>query len=303
MIGGARAFALRPGLRSGPSPVHHRDMMARGPGCLSKYAAVTLVPCFGMAVLATACSGEAGRERDDTLANLPAAGAAGTSATGEGTAAMPGTGPELRVSESWVDGATNGVGVQGAFFTYQDGSGRTLITPDATRTQTGYCVAGTAAEVLDGNFGGTYGAVAALNLSQQVDSTTADAYDATAYGVVGFGFDIVGNTGGALRFVVKQYATHDGFCINRVPDCASGCTATEVRLDELTQNCWTPGGPTPAATSLQALEWQITTTEGAETAFDYCIENLHALVDPSLVPARPAPAAPAENEPERNGGY
>jgi hypothetical protein len=274
-------------------------MMARGPGCLSKYAAVTLAPWFGIAGLA--CSGESGRERDDTLANLPAAGAAGSA--GEGATAMPGTGPELRVSESWVDSATNGVGVQGAFFTYQDGSGRTLITPDATRTQTGYCVAGKAAEVLDADFGGTYGAVAALNLSQQVGSTTAEAYDATAYGVVGFGFDIVGDTGGALRFVVKQYATHDGFCINRVPDCGSGCTAV-VRLDELTQNCWTPGGPTPAPTSLQALEWQITTTEGAETAFDYCIENLHAIVDPSLAPARPAPAAPVEEEaPGRNGGY
>jgi hypothetical protein len=279
-------------------------MMARGPGCLSKYAAVTLVPFLGVAGLALACSSESGRERDDTLANLPAAGAAGTSAAaGEGAPPAPGTGPDLLVSESWVDSATNGVGVQGAFFTYQDGSGRTQITPDATRTQTGYCVAGTAAEVLDADFGGTYGAVAALNLSQQIDSTTAEAYDATAYGVVGFGFDIVGNTGGALRFVVKQYATHDGFCINRVPDCASGCKA-EVRLDELTQNCWTPGGPTPAPTSLQALEWQITTTEGAETAFDYCIENLHAIVDPSLAPAQPAPAAPAEEEaPGRNGGY
>jgi hypothetical protein len=249
-----------------------------------------------------ACSGETGRERDDTLANLPAAGAGGASTgPGEGAAPMPSSGPDLLVSESWVDSATNGVGVQGAFFTYQDGSGRTLITADATRTQTGFCVAGTAAEVLDGNFGGTYGAVAALNLSQQVGSTTPDAYDATAYGVVGFGFDIVGNTGGALRFVVKQFATHDGFCVNRVPDCASGCTA-EFRLDELTQNCWTPGGPTPAPTSLQALEWQITTTEGAETAFDYCIENLHAVVDPSLVPTRPA--APAEDDtPGRNGGY
>lgn len=277
-------------------------MMARGPGCLSKYAAVTLVPIWGLG-LATACSSESGRERDDTLANLPAAGAAGASASpGEG-AAVPGTGPDLLVSESWVDSATNGVGVQGAFFTYQDGSGRTQITPDATRTQTGYCVAGRAAEVLNADFGGTYGAVAALNLSQQVDSTTADAYDATAHGVVGFGFDIVGVTGGALRFVVKQFATHDGFCINRVPDCANGCTAV-VRLDELTQNCWTPGGAKPAPTSLQALEWQITTTEGAETPFDYCIENLHAVVDPSLVPARPAPAAPVEDEvPGRNGGY
>ncbi len=203
---------------------------------------------------------------------------------------VPDTGASLRVSESWVDAASNGLGIQGSFFTYGDGSGRTVITPDATRTQTGYCVAGTAAEVVDADFGGTYGAVAALNLAQQADDPTVNAYDATAHGVVGFGFDIVGNTGGALRFVIKQYATHDGFCVDNVPDCASGCSV-EYRIDELHQNCWTPGGPTPAAVSLAALEWQITTKEGAATDFDYCIENIHAVVNDAIVPA-PAPAEP-----------
>lgn len=276
-------------------------MIDRDPGSSSKCAAVARASLFAIAALAPACSSDSGQERDDTLSNLPAGGAPSTTPA-EGAAAVPGTGPDLHVSDGWVDGATNGVGIQGAFFTYADGSGRTQITADATRTQSGYCVAGTAAEVLDGNFAGTYGAVSALNLSQQVDSTMAGAYDATAHGVVGFGFDIVGDTGGALRFVVKQYATHDGFCVDRVPNCASGCRA-EFRLDELSQNCWTPGGAQPAATSLQALEWQITTTEGADTAFDYCIENIHAVVDPSLVPERPTPAAPEEEPPGRNGGY
>lgn len=280
-------------------------MTCRGSSCLSKYAFATLAP-----LLVAACSGESGAERD-TLANQPAAGASGTTpgatTAGEGAEPAPGTGAELRVAENWVDAATNAVGVQGAFFTYQDGSGRTVITADPTRTETGYCVAGTAAEVLDGNFGGTYGAVAALNLSQKVGSETTDAYDATAHGVIGFGFSVVGDTGGALRFVVKQWATHDGFCINNVPDCASGCTV-EYRIDELTQNCWTPGGPTPAPTSLQALEWQITTKEGAATEFDYCIEDIHAVLDPAFVPAAPAappaaPATPADELPGRGDGY
>jgi hypothetical protein len=254
--------------------------------CASKFTVATLL------LLAAGCSSDSGRERESesTEANQPAADP--SSAPGAG-AVVPSTGPELLVSESWVDAATNGLGIQGAFFTYQDGSGRTSIAPDATRTQNGYCVAGTAGEVVGGDFGGTYGAVAALNLQQEVGSTSTDAYDATAHGVVGFGFDIVGNTGGALRFVLKQYATHDGFCIDNVPDCASGCSV-EYRIDELYQNCWTPGGPSPAATSLQALEWQITTKEGAATDFDYCIENIHAVVDASLVPAPAAPASPVD---------
>lgn len=276
-------------------------MTCWGSRCLSKYAAVTLVSLLGVG-----CSGESGAERDaETLSNMPTAGASGATpgamTAGPGVELEPSTGAELRVAQSWVDAATNGVGVQGAFFTYQDGSGRTLITADATRTTTGYCVAGTAAEVLDGNFGGTYGAVAALNLAQDVGSDALKPYDATAHGVLGFGFDIVGNTGGALRFVVKQYLTHDGFCINNVPDCADGC-AVEYQLDELTQNCWTPGGPTPVPSSLQALEWQITTKEGGATEFDYCIENIHAVMDPSFVPAAAPPAAPAEDD-EPAGPY
>jgi hypothetical protein len=244
---------------------------------------------------AAGCSSEGGVEREAaTMSNLPGGAAAGApGSASEAAPAMPGTGPNLVVAESWVDAATNGVGIQGAFFTYGDGSGRTTIMPDATGSQSGYCVSGTAGEVLNMDFGGTYGAVAALNLSQDVGSTTAGAYDAPAHGVVGFGFDIVGNTGGALRFVIKQYAIHDGFCINNVPECASGCTV-DYRIDELSQNCWTPGGPTPVATSLEALEWQITTKEGASTAFDYCIENLHAVMDPAFVPTPSTPASPAE---------
>jgi hypothetical protein len=91
---------------------------------------------------------------------------------------------------------------------------------------------------------------------------------------------------------VKQFSVHDGFCINNVPDCAMGCSV-EYRIDELSQNCWTPGGSTPSAASLQALEWQIVPKEGAETPFDYCIENIHAVLEPgSAAPATPAPAEP-----------
>lgn len=200
-----------------------------------------------------------------------------------------GDGTDLVASAGWVDGNSNTLEIQGAFFTYQDGSGRTLIANDAAESQSGYCVSGASAEVLGGDFGGTWGAVAALNLSQEVGVDTAGSYDAAAHGVVGFGFDIVGDTGGALRFVVKQFSVHDGFCINNVPDCALGCSV-QYQLDELTQNCWIAGGVTPDAGSLSAIEWQIVPKEGAETPFDYCIENLHAVVEaPAAALVEPPP--------------
>lgn len=202
-----------------------------------------------------------------------------------------GAGPNIVVANDWVDRSTNGVEIQGAFFTYQDPSTRTSITAAPGGSGQGYCVSGESAEVLDMNFSGTWGAVAALNLNQEVGSTTAGSYDASAHGVVGFGFDIVGDTGGALRFVVKQFSVHDGFCINNVPDCAMGCSV-EYRIDELTQNCWTPGGATPNASALSALEWQITTKTGMTTPFDYCIENIHAVLGDPAAAGAAAGAAP-----------
>jgi hypothetical protein len=217
---------------------------------------------------------------------MPAAPAATTTpvpgnGTGGGTGGdtAAGSGTELLVRDNWVDAASNGVGVQGAFFVYVDHSNITTINFTPGKSETGYCVSGEAAQVLNMDFGNFFGAVAALNLQQQPGVDTPGAYDAAAHGVTGFGFDIVGDTGGALRFVVKAFNVHDGYCVNNVPDCATGCSV-EYQLSELSQNCWTPGGALPPANSLAALEWQITTNEMAPVPFDYCIENIHALLAP-----------------------
>jgi hypothetical protein len=251
-----------------------------------------------LAMLLGACSADEGRSREDdtTQSGLQPGGdssygpgssggpvdpetvAPGPGAEGATDEAPVGTGPNLIASNGWVDGASNGLGIQGALFTYQDGTLRTEIAAVAEAgTGTGYCVSGSVAEVLNMDFSGTWGAVAALNLNQAVGSEAVGPYDAAAHAVVGFGFDIVGDTAGALRFVVKQHLVHDGFCINNVPSCGTGCSV-EFLLEDLTQNCWTPGGATPDPTSLSALEWQITAKAGSPTPFDYCIENIHAVL-------------------------
>jgi hypothetical protein len=210
----------------------------------------------------------------DVMPNTP-----GAAPSTPGTPSTPstGSGNMLLASDGWVDGATNGVGVQGAFFVYVDHSNVTTIAAKPGASATGYCVQGTAAQVINMDFGGTFGAVAALNLQQAPGIDTPGPYDAAANHVAGFGFDISGDTGGALRFVVKAFNVHDGYCINNVPECATSCSV-EFGLDELHQNCWTPGGPVPPANSLAALEWQITTNENEPVPFDFCIENLHAVV-------------------------
>lgn len=234
-----------------------------------------------LSLVALGCGSSGNAERTggvspatDVAPNMPAP-APTTPVAGGDTSA--GAGNALLVADNWVDAATNGVGVQGAFFVYVDHSNITTIGPTPGESATGYCVAGEAAQVLNMDFGNFFGAVAALNLQQQPGVDTPGPYDAAAHGVVGFGFDIVGNTGGALRFVVKAFNVHDGYCINNVPDCEAGCSV-EYDLAELSQNCWTPGGALPPVNSLSALEWQITTNEMAPVRFDYCIENIHAVL-------------------------
>ena len=86
-----------------------------------------------LALIVTACSGEEGRSRaEDTTAqpNLPMGGStyvpSGAAPAGEMTQ-MPGpamgAGTDIVASAGWVDGASNALAIQGAFFTYQDGSG------------------------------------------------------------------------------------------------------------------------------------------------------------------------------------
>jgi hypothetical protein len=243
-----------------------------------------VLAALGLSVAAAGCSSSGDIERDGmqppvSTVNPSTPGAAGAAADPALSGAAPalGSGTSLLVKEDWVDGATNGVGVQGAFFVYVDHSNVTTISATPGESETGYCVAGTAAQVVNMDFGNYFGAVAAVNLSQQPGVATPGGYDADAHGVVGFGFDIKGDTGGALRFVVKALGVHDGYCINNVPECATDCSV-EFDLNEMTQNCWTPGGPLPPTTSLAALEWQITTNENEPVPFDFCIENLHAVL-------------------------
>lgn len=239
-----------------------------------------------VSLAAVSCSsGEGTVDRNEGIMEMnrvvsanEAGGTENAAAVMDAESELPGAGPNLLVTNSWVPNSSNGVGIQGAFFTYGDGSGRTEIAEDPQASTTGFCVAGESGQVIGGDFGGTWGAVAALNLRQAVGVDTAGAYDAQTNGVVGFGFDIVGSTGGQLRFVSKQFNVHDGFCqTTQIADCGEGCSV-EVMIEDMTQNCWEAGGVAPRVSEMSAIEWQITTSEAGPTPFSYCIENLHALM-------------------------
>src|SRR5688572_29205143 len=82
-------------------------------------------------LLAAACGGTGAAERgNDPQTSVNASSGYPPAATATPTTEVPatGSGPDLRAVDSWVDASSNGVGIQGAFFTYVDHSNITNIT-------------------------------------------------------------------------------------------------------------------------------------------------------------------------------
>lgn len=300
----------------------------------------SLVP--GFALIASACSDDSS---DDTTTVDPAAttttpadpaatsdpvGTTPTPTTDpvepgvpEGTGGTDGTEEVVEVSgtpvplswnNGWVDGASNTVGVQGAFFTASDMNGSTIMPETFEASGDQICVSGEAALVVDMMYGDFWGAVLALNLSQPDapevaaggaggegseasggaggDSAAAggDAaggastevadevlpYDASANNVIGFRYRLSAvPEAGELRI---QYNTFDG--VEGVPFCQ---TVTELEGDflfsEALAGCWdATASETPTLTQLKSIEFQLATNIDAAYPYDFCIEELSAIV-------------------------
>lgn len=197
-----------------------------------------------------------------TTATTATATTGGDSCTGTGTAtaAVP-----ITPADGWVDCASNAIGIQGAFFTYDDGTS-TIMPEDFSAAGAEICVTGTvaatAAEV--------WGAGVGFNLNQDVGSDTANAWDATAAGVSGISFNLSAlPAGGLLRLI---YASAG------VDHCVEITAAGEqtVLFSETAAECWEAGGAAPAATTLESVKWQVAAVTD-EYAFDFCISGVAAV--------------------------
>jgi hypothetical protein len=200
-----------------------------------------------------------------------------------------GTGVALTPAAGFVSGTSNGVGIQGYFYTFSDATsgGNTTIQPADFATAMGstICASGVGAQVINVNGAPAYstywGGGIGLNLSDPGGMMGPQPWMRGR--VTGFSFNITGTTvppAGRLRFKATFYdgtTVNSDYCVNA----AAG--PNTFRLDQIVNQCYQGGlgAPAlPATAPLQALQWQVATDVAATTPFNFCVENLQAIVAP-----------------------
>jgi hypothetical protein len=228
---------------------------------------------------APAAAGTGGAPAAAGTGGAPAA--AGTGGTGGASAIPTGTGLAITHGiDGWVAGTTNGVGIQGSFYTFSDAAGTppgdTTVTLGDFATPTSVCASGVASQVIGTAYSQYYGGGIALNLADPGGMVGTMPWPRGT--VTGFSFTVTGTTiPAALRFQATTPAGGTTYCLN---DTAPG--ANTVQLGTLVTACYdaTPGPALPAATALESLQWQVVTNTDSSTPFDFCIENLTAITAP-----------------------
>lgn len=229
-------------------------------------------------------------------------------AGGTGGAAPTGAGNVIKPdANGFVLATSNGLGIQGAFYASADTGGSTIapaaFTGAVDATTGAICVEGSGAIVAPdpatpGGFlySTTWGAIVGFNLSQPNDPTTgapstiAQPFNPVIPGVgtvSGFTFNITGTPppAGALRFKTTFPATPGGTTASEEQYCyvmPAGTPGTPftVGLTQQTAECWEPAGAAFTSRELLSVQWQIVTNTAAPVPFDFCIENLTAVITP-----------------------
>lgn len=189
-------------------------------------------------------------------------------------------------ADGWIPGASNGLGIQGAFFAASDAdanaTGTTLEFDTATTPGT-VCASGSLAAVVDADFETYWGGSVGLNLHQVIPPTGGDALPASAWSratpagnVTGFSYTITANGGTPLpnlRFTVDYVgkAAADTYCRDAIQ------ASTSTQFSQVIQSCWTAGGAVLPAADLLSIQFSIVSGD-APVPFDFCISNLQAVV-------------------------
>lgn len=217
---------------------------------------------------------------------MGAAGSGGMATGGTIPVGAPGTGFALIPVGGWVAGGTNEAGIQGSFYTISDAAemppGVTTITmDDFAASGDAICVSGTASQVVGEAYSQYWGGGVALDLGDPGQMQPQQPWNRGR--VTGFRYTLTGPTippGTSLRFIVNfegQPGT-DPFCQQVTATAGTPVTST-LSSPQLIQACWQAGGAQiPATARLNSLQWQVSTNTMAPTPFDFCIEDLTAIV-------------------------
>ncbi len=179
--------------------------------------------------------------------------------------------------DGWVARETNTVGIEGAFYTYSDGV--SAYEPDTSPFFEGagpdICLAGSAPPHL--NADASWGV--AVGFDMNLVDEIASAYDATAYGVVGFSFTLRGDNPPRVQINVREYETAPTFC-RRYTDVSASVETFTVYFDQLDEDCWegiNTAGPDPS--NLLSFGIQAISAASDYVYFDFCVEDIRAIVE------------------------
>jgi len=247
---------------------------------------------FAVAVLAcTGCG--------DTNSVVPGSSGGSSSAGGStsqsGASGASGSSTPSGTALTWDAGGfvapdANPFKIQGPFYFYSDcepASGLPCTTPDASLTgadgkpgwsvtPNAVCIKGTAVKVENSMFAAQWGAGLALDLNSAGGDPGAPAtkgtFDLSAAGVRGFSVDISGTAPARIRINLTMPGLADS---NFVDALVPGTTTFDVSA--LKQGSWVTNKTPLDPTKVEALQFQVFTTAGAPTPFDFCVNAIRVI--------------------------
>lgn len=214
---------------------------------------------------------------------MGAAGSGGVAPGGTIPRGEPGSGFELVPVAGWVAGTTNEAGIQGSFYSFSDATGTppgatTIALDDFAASGDAICASGVAGQVIGMAFDQYWGGGIALNLGDPGQMQAVQPWNRGS--VSGFRYTLTGPMippAGALRFTVNVTPT-DSYCQNLTATAGTAITTT-LSSPQLIKACWEPGGAQlPTTATIQSIQWQVVTNATASVPFDFCIEDLAAVV-------------------------
>jgi|GEM_PF-1197818 len=202
-------------------------------------------------------------------AMLAAGGSTGVMLGAGGGAMTMGTGLTIIPNNGFVNRLTNGVGVEGPFYTFNDGV--SVIRP-ATFAAAGasICADGSTVAVPNMNYAMYWGAGIGLNLNQAAGAASPAPYNPMTHGLVGFRFTLEG-TAVPDKVLVTIVAPGSSTPYCKVVSGAGTYTVlgNEVRAD---CNASVPGALLPVG-EIEAVQWIVPSNDGA-VPFNFCVSNL-----------------------------
>jgi hypothetical protein len=182
----------------------------------------------------------------------------------------------------WVERASTGCGIQGSFYWFADSQGTTLtgVTQGSVpyRPGSGMCLTGRT--VVDPDYQ-AWGAAIGLDLSYNTNTNIQEAWDATAYGVVGFRVTVSGTTGKVpLRFQVESLASRPADTALPFVEIEAPGTYTVLFEDAHVPSSWDISNAGEAADPSSIYSISLLVVGGGDTAsdFDVCLTSLRPIV-------------------------